>query len=199
MGGIDLFVTTRPKTDKRAGHFCQPPALHPRAGAERLTFCQHARAMPREPTHCRTGTYVLYAATGIVTDRYSPGKSWLAFTGQCRSSMQVALQSRLCVDGACATIAPNSKRLVTRRRSGGASHFCWPPAVPACRAGLSLGLRPWPRNAPWLASVADPARTVSTRHRASMTLGIPLGSAGFPGTAQIPSARRRAAAPKLRE
>ena len=96
MRAVDLFVTRCPFLDSGASHFCWPLAVYHPARAERLTICGHACVMPRSHVHGRSGTYVLYAPTGIVDDRDSAACEQVArFPGQHRSSTQVTLRSRL--------------------------------------------------------------------------------------------------------
>ena len=96
MRAVDLFVTRCPFLDSGASHFCWPLAVYHPARAERLTICGHDCVMPRSHIHGRSGTYVLYAPTGIVDDRDSAACEQVArFPGQHRSSTQVTLRSRL--------------------------------------------------------------------------------------------------------
>ena len=162
---------------KRAGHFCRPPALHPRAGADRLTFCQHTRVMPREHAHCRTGTYDLYAPAGIAGDRVSaacgaggavpravpffdaghPAKPPFMSTVRVRPSLRT-----------------RSVLVTHRSLSGGASRFRWPPAL-SCRTGTYLH----PRGVLRACSLDHSVELALRRTRLLIAPRAPLGAACF--------------------
>ena len=166
--------------------------------------------MPSVPAHSRFSTYSLYALAGIARDRDSPfhrrGSPGSGVMHRCVAAP--GRPSSLTVPGRQAPQARRSnsgtlrrsqatRMFVTRRERRGGSFPAASAPFPSVQIGLSHGLRPPPGNAPGWSSIRDPAHTVSTRQRASLTLGIPLQRSmrGVPRTVPLFDADHSAKVP----